>query len=74
MSNQDQPSENIPAADTPPPTHKRRPRYSGKNPRKFHEKYKELNAERYASDVQKNSSVRKNAGGHAPADHGCGNS
>jgi 16S rRNA (cytosine1402-N4)-methyltransferase len=32
---------------------KRRPRYSGKNPRKFHEKYKELNSERYASDVQK---------------------
>ena len=32
---------------------KRRPRYPGKNPRRFHEKYKELNADRYASDVQK---------------------
>lgn len=32
---------------------KRRPRYSGKNPRKFHEKYKELNPERYATDVEK---------------------
>jgi 16S rRNA (cytosine1402-N4)-methyltransferase len=31
----------------------RRPRYSGKNPRRFHEKYKELNPERYAPDVQK---------------------
>ena len=32
---------------------KRRVRYSGKNPRKFEEKYKELNPERYAKDVQK---------------------
>ena len=32
---------------------KRRPRYPGKNPRRFHEKYKEFNADRYASDVQK---------------------
>ncbi len=31
----------------------RRPRYSGKNPRRFHEKYKELNPDRYESDVQK---------------------
>jgi 16S rRNA (cytosine1402-N4)-methyltransferase len=35
------------------PVRKRRPRYSGKNPRTFHEKYKELNPERYGSDVQK---------------------
>ena len=35
------------------PVHKRRPRYSGKNPRRFHEKYKELNPERYGSEVQK---------------------
>src|ERR1700730_12670719 len=32
---------------------RRRVRYSGRNPRKFHEKYKELNPERYALDVQK---------------------
>jgi 16S rRNA (cytosine1402-N4)-methyltransferase len=32
---------------------KRRPRYPGKNPRRFHEKYKELNPERYASDIEK---------------------
>jgi 16S rRNA (cytosine1402-N4)-methyltransferase len=39
---------------TPSPApHKRRPRYSGKNPRKFHEKYKELNPERYGADVEK---------------------
>ena len=31
----------------------RRPRYPGKNPRRFHDKYKELNSERYAEDVQK---------------------
>jgi len=33
--------------------HTRRPRYSGKNPRKFHEKYEELNPDRYAADVRK---------------------
>jgi 16S rRNA (cytosine1402-N4)-methyltransferase len=32
---------------------RRRVRYSGRNPRKFHEKYKELNPERYAVEVQK---------------------
>jgi 16S rRNA (cytosine1402-N4)-methyltransferase len=36
-----------------PPARKRRPRYSGKNPRAFHEKYKELNPERYEADVRK---------------------
>jgi len=54
--------------DLPPPgEHKRRPRYSGKNPRKFHEKYKELNPERYASDVQKVlDSGKTPAGMHRP--------
>ncbi|MEQ1723888.1 MAG: 16S rRNA (cytosine(1402)-N(4))-methyltransferase RsmH [Pseudobdellovibrio sp.] len=32
---------------------KRRVRYSGKNPKKFSEKYKELNPERYAQDIEK---------------------
>jgi 16S rRNA (cytosine1402-N4)-methyltransferase len=32
---------------------KRRPRYSGKNPRKFHEKYKEHNPELYPQDIEK---------------------
>jgi 16S rRNA (cytosine1402-N4)-methyltransferase len=36
-----------------PPVRKRRPRYAGKNPRTFHEKYKELNPERYEADVRK---------------------
>ena len=36
-----------------PPVHRRRPRYPGKHPRGFHDKYKELNPERYASEVQK---------------------
>ena len=35
------------------PAHKRRPRYSGANPRRFHEKYKELNPQRYAAEVEK---------------------
>ena len=33
--------------------HKRRPRYKGTHPRKFEEKYKELNPEKYGSDVDK---------------------
>ena len=35
------------------PERKRRPRYPGRNPRRFHEKYKELNPERYEADVRK---------------------
>ncbi len=51
----------------PQPPHSRRPRYAGKNPRAFHDKYKELNAERYASDVQKVlASGRTPAGTHRP--------
>ena len=38
--------------DEAPPVHKRRPRYSGRNPRTFHEKYKELDPERYGSEAQ----------------------
>ena len=33
--------------------HKRRARYSGTHPRKFSEKYKELNPEKYADTVEK---------------------
>ena len=43
----------MPPADDAPPIRKRRLRYIGKNPRRFHEKYKELNPDRYESDVQK---------------------
>lgn len=34
------------------PVHKRRPRYKGRNPRKFEERYKELNPEKYATEVE----------------------
>ncbi len=47
-----------PAPDKP----KRRPRYAGKNPRRFSEKYKEHAPERYADDVAKVL-----AGGKTPA-------
>jgi 16S rRNA (cytosine1402-N4)-methyltransferase len=47
--------------------HTRRLRYPGKNPRGFHEKYKELNAEQHASDVQKVlASGKTPAGTHRP--------
>jgi len=47
--------------------HTRRPRYPGKNPRGFHDKYKELNPERYASEVQKIlASGKTPAGTHRP--------
>ena len=50
-----------------PPVHTRRPRYPGKNPRRFEDKYKELNPERYASDVQKVlASGKTPAGTHRP--------
>lgn len=37
---------------TAPTEHKRRKRYSGKYPRKFEEKYKELNPEKYGDQIQ----------------------
>ena len=47
--------------------HTRRPRYTGKNPRGFHEKYKELNPERYSAEVQKVIAAgRTPAGTHRP--------
>jgi 16S rRNA (cytosine1402-N4)-methyltransferase len=49
------------------PVHTRRPRYPGRNPRGFHDKYKELNPERYATDVQKVlASGKTPAGTHRP--------
>ena len=45
----------------------RRPRYAGKNPRHFHEKYKELAPEKYASEVEKIlASGKTPAGMHRP--------
>ena len=50
-----------------PPGHTRRPRYPGKNPRRFDEKYKELNPERYAAEVQRVlASGKTPAGMHRP--------
>ena len=49
------------------PEHKRRPRYSGQNPRAFHEKYKELDPARYPSDVERVlASGKTPAGTHRP--------
>jgi 16S rRNA (cytosine1402-N4)-methyltransferase len=45
----------------------RRPRYKGKNPRQFHEKYKELAPERYPDDIAKILDGGKTpAGTHRP--------
>lgn len=50
-----------------PETPKRRPRYAGKNPRAFHEKYKERDPSRYAADVAKVlASGKTPAGTHRP--------
>ncbi len=50
-----------------PPVHTRRTRYPGKNPRRFQDKYKELNPERYASEARKVlASGKTPAGTHRP--------
>ena len=50
-----------------PVVHARRPRYSGKNPRDFALKYKELNPEKYADEVEKiRASGKTPAGTHIP--------
>ena len=55
------------AAPEKPPVHVRRRRYAGRNPRAFHEKYKELNPGQYIADVQKVlASGRTPAGMHLP--------
>jgi 16S rRNA (cytosine1402-N4)-methyltransferase len=58
----------LPEADSPStPPHKRRPRYAGKNPKRFSEKYKELNPESYPETVQKVLASGKTvAGTHRP--------
>lgn len=53
--------------DLPPERPKRRVRYSGKNPRHFHEKYKEHAPDRFAEDVAKViASGKTPAGTHRP--------
>jgi 16S rRNA (cytosine1402-N4)-methyltransferase len=55
------------ASDDAPAPRKRRQRYAGKNPRKFHEKYKELNPDRYEADVRRIvDSGKTPAGMHRP--------
>lgn len=57
------------AGDPPsqPGLHRRRPRYSGKYPRRFEEKYKEHNPERYADTIAKVvASGKTPAGTHRP--------
>jgi 16S rRNA (cytosine1402-N4)-methyltransferase len=45
----------------------RRRRYPGRNPRRFHDKYKELNPERYPADLEKiRASGKTPAGMHLP--------
>ncbi len=39
--------------DNPTGAHRRRPRYRGTHPRAFHEKYKELDPERFRDDIEK---------------------
>ncbi len=52
--------------DDPVP-HRRRPRYSGKNPRRFDEKYKEHDPERYPETIAKVLAAGKTpAGSHQP--------
>jgi 16S rRNA (cytosine1402-N4)-methyltransferase len=56
-----------PESTPPAPRHQRRPRYAGKNPRRFEEKYKELDPQRYAADVAKViASGKTPAGSHRP--------
>jgi 16S rRNA (cytosine1402-N4)-methyltransferase len=64
MSEPSHPS--VPPAESARP-HQRRPRYAGKNPRRFEDKYKELNPERYRADVAKVLAAGKTpAGSHRP--------
>lgn len=62
--------ENHPASNPPPDApkvHKRRPRYAGKHPRRFEEKYKEHQPDRYAETVAKVlASGKTPAGTHRP--------
>jgi 16S rRNA (cytosine1402-N4)-methyltransferase len=59
----------LPSPDRSPPAppHRRRPRYSGKHPRRFEEKYKERDPQRYAATVAKViASGKTPAGTHRP--------
>ncbi len=68
MSDEPAPSATPDPAATPAPTpHRRRPRYSGKNPRRFEDKYKEHDPARYADTIAKVVASGKTAAGtHRP--------
>jgi 16S rRNA (cytosine1402-N4)-methyltransferase len=54
-------------SDSPPEKPKRRPRYSGRNPRRFEEKYKERDPARYPEAIAKVlASGKTPAGSHRP--------
>src|SRR5882757_1560893 len=56
-----------PASNPTSGPHKRRPRYSGRNPRRFEEKYKERDPQRYSETVSKVlASGKTPAGTHRP--------
>ncbi|MGV3662319.1 MAG: 16S rRNA (cytosine(1402)-N(4))-methyltransferase RsmH [Prosthecobacter sp.] len=56
-----------PGSEAAPTPHRRRPRYSGKNPRRFEDKYKELDPERHAETIAKvRASGKTPAGQHVP--------
>ena len=57
----------MPDSPSIPAPHQRRPRYRGKHPRRFEEKYKERDPERYAGELQKVIAAGKTpAGTHRP--------
>ncbi len=60
-------SDNPSPEPMPASPHRRRPRYSGKNPRRFDEKYKEHNPQRYGETIAKVlASGKTPAGSHRP--------
>jgi len=60
-------SDQPPPEPVPAPQHRRRPRYAGKNPRRFEEKYKERDPARYPETVVKVlASGKTPAGTHRP--------
>jgi 16S rRNA (cytosine1402-N4)-methyltransferase len=62
-------SEDVPPSSeqSPATPHRRRPRYSGKNPRRFEEKYKEHDPQRYSETIAKVlASGKTPAGTHRP--------
>ena len=56
--------------DPEPEKPRRRLRYRGKNPRRFHEKYKEHQPGRYPEQAAQSDGQRPDARRHAPAHHG----